>query len=193
MDRIKIRFKPTYIPRIMPVGGIIILLMMMLPQIVGHRPGRRSAIGVEPPLVLKYYDTGYAKTDSLLNAGLRSFSQKRYDDAAGVLSRVHFYWTAAIREKRLKAYPEDLLFYLGLSHLYRGYPALAAPLLEEGEAASPFDEKYPWYLAHAYLAEGRPDKARAELEKVVKLGGRLAGEAERKLGEVGAPDEAPGR
>ena len=193
MERIKIRFKPTYIPRIMPVGGIVILLMMMLPQLVDRGGARRGEVGIDPPLALKYYNTGYAKTDSLMNAGLRYFGEKRYDDAARVLGKVHFYWTAGIREKRLKAYPEDLLFYLGLSHLYRGYPALAAPLLEEGERANPFDERYPWYLAHVYLAERRPDMARAELERVVKLGGRLASEAERKLGELGGPPGAPAK
>jgi tetratricopeptide (TPR) repeat protein len=189
VEKIKVRFKPTYIPRLMPIGGIVILLMMLLPQLREKGPARRPPISVEPPLAMKMYDTGYAKTDSLLNAGLRYFSEKRYEDAARVLSKVHFYWSAAIREKRFSSYPEDLLFYLGLAHFYRGYPKLAAPLLEEGEQANPFDNKYPWYLAHVYLAERRPDEARGEFEKVVKLGGAHSDEAREKIAALSArPD-----
>jgi len=181
VEKIRIRFKPTYIPRIMPIGGIAILLMLLIPQLIDRGPARRAPQPVEPPLTMKIYDTGYASTDSLLNAGLRCFGEKRYDDAARVLSKVHFYWSVGIREKRLASYPEDLLFYLGLAHFYRGFPNLAAPLLEEGERASPFDEKYPWYLGHVYLAQRRYDPARGEFEKVIKLGGSLSDKAREKI------------
>ena len=191
VEKIRIRFKPTYIPRIMPVGGIVILLMMLLPQLIERKAERRQAVSVEPPLAMKYYNTGYAKTDSLLNAGLRYFGEKRYNDAARALSKVHFYWSVGIREKRLAAYPEDLLFYLGLSHFYRGFPALGAPLLEEGEQANPFEPKYPWYLGHVYLAERRSDEARAKFEKVANLGGEFSDQARNMIKSVPARPDSP--
>lgn len=165
----------------MPIGGIIILLLLLLPQILHKAPNRRELSRVEPPVVPKVFATGYAKSDSLLNAGLNAFSRKDYEEASRLLSKVQFYWSVSIREERMKSYPEDLLFYLGLSDFYRGHPELAAPLLAAEEKGNPVDERYPWYLAHVYIALGRYGDARAELEKVVTLGGRLSAQSRLKL------------
>jgi tetratricopeptide (TPR) repeat protein len=185
--------RASYIPWMMPIGGIIILLALLIPQLVDKRYEYRGLAGVEPPLALKRYETGYATTDSLLNTALRMFSQKDYADAARLLSKVNFYWTVRIREGKKLSYPEDLRFYLGLAEAYRGHPEIGAPYLEEEERANPYEQKYPWYLAHVYMALGRYADARAELEKVVRLEGSLAPEAGRTMRELPGKSDSPGR
>ncbi|MDD4857287.1 MAG: hypothetical protein PHD74_04175 [Candidatus Krumholzibacteria bacterium] len=180
------RLRPTYIPRLMPVGMIVILLAILIPVIREgkHGPGRLDR--PEAPIAMMHYSTGYASTDSLLNEALRCFDRRDYTGAAGIFTKVHFFWSVSIQGGRMKSYPEDLRFYLGLSEFYRGRPDRAAPYLEEEEREHPREEKYAWYLAHVYDAEGDQVKARSELEKVVRIGERLAAEAGRKLRQLPA-------
>jgi len=172
--------RSSLLPRMMPIGAIVILLLILLPQLLHKAPNRRELSRVEPPAA-RIFATGYAKSDSLLNAGMDAFSRKDYTEASRLLSKVQFFWSVSIREKKMKSYPEDLLFYLGLSDFYRGHAELAAPLLAEEEKRNPVDERYPWYLGHVYVALGRYGDATTELEKVVELGGGLAEEARRKI------------
>jgi len=173
--------KPTWIPRLVPVGGIIVLLALLIPMLREKQQPGGAGPGIEAPLAMKAYSTGDGGVDSLLAEGLRAFNGKDYSEAARLLTQGHFYWTVKMREGEVASYPADLRFYVGLAELYRGRPERAAPYLEEEARENDFDEKYPWYLAHAYAAQRADDKARAELEKVVALGGPLAAEAAKKL------------
>jgi len=177
----KMGLKPTYIPRLMPVGMIIIMLMILIPMLREEKRSVRELAQVEAPLAMKLYSTGYASTDSLLNEALRNFGRKEYTEATHLLTKVYFYWTVQIREGRLKSYPDDLRFYLGLSEFYRGRPDRAAPYLEAEARANPFEEKYAWYLAHVYIALGKDDRAREMLEAVVRIGDKLSIEAQAKM------------
>jgi hypothetical protein len=141
---------------------------------------------VEPPLAMKYYATGYPASDSLLNDALRSFDRREFGAAARILSKVQFYWGVQIREGKVKTYPEDLRFYLGLSELYRGRPDRAVPHLEAEWKDDPYEEKYPWYLAHAYAAMGDTARTRETLERIAKIGGSYAAEAEGMLKALGS-------
>jgi tetratricopeptide (TPR) repeat protein len=183
--------KPTYIPRLMLVGMIIILLAILIPVLRNDTgsPGRLAA--VEAPIAMKHYSTGFASSDSLLNEALRCFDRKEYDEAARLLTKVHFYWSVQVREGKMKAFPEDLRFYLGLSEFYRGRPERAAPYLEEEERANPYEERYPWYLAHVYIALGDYGRAREALASVVKIGGAHAAEAQRKMRLLPTPADSP--
>ena len=165
----------------MLVGMIVVLLMILIPVLREKKPAMNRLALVEPPLAMKYYSTGFATTDSLLNAGLRDFGEKNFTEAAHLLTKVYFYWSVQIHEGKMHEYPEDLRFYLGLSEFYRGHPERAAPYLESEEKASPYDERFPWYLAHVYIAEGDFVKARGKLERVVKIGEKHAAEAESTL------------
>jgi hypothetical protein len=175
------RLKPTYIPRLMPVGMIIILLAILIPVLREKKPGVAVLPPVDPPLAMKYYATGYPASDSLMNDALRSFGRKDYEAAARLLSKVQFYWSVQLREGKVKAYPEDLRFYLGLAELYRGRPDRAAPYLAEESKEKPYEEKYAWYLAHAYAALGDTAGTRETLERIVKIGDAHAAEAEGML------------
>jgi tetratricopeptide (TPR) repeat protein len=186
------RLKPTWLPRIMPVGGIIILLILLLPQLLHKAPDRSRLSRVEPPEP-KVFATGYFRSDSLLNAGMDAFSRKDYEEASRLLSKVQFFWSVSIREKEVKSYPGDLLFYLGLSDFYRGHPELAVPLLAEEEKRNPEDERYPWYLAHVDIALGRYGDARTELERVVELGEGLAERARDKIKSLPKLPSSPTR
>lgn len=180
--------KDTYIPRLMPVGAIIILLMILIPVLREERRDRQALSAVDPPLPMAVYSTGHARLDSLANEGLRSFGRREYDHAARLLAEAHFHWTVMMRERGTERYPEDLRFYFGLAHLYRGRPDLAAPLLEAEERDGAFEAKYPWYLAHVYLALARPGDARTALERVVAIGGDFAEEARAAIARL---DESP--
>lgn len=170
----------------MPVGGIIILLALLIPLLMGKNHEYRELANIEPPLAMKVYATGDTSVDSLLNGGLHSFSKKNYTEAARQLTKAHFYWTVKIREGSQEPYPEDLLFYLGLSEFYRGYAAKGTLYLEEEGRANRYEAKYPWYLAHLYIAQGRFDDARNELEKVTKLGASYSLEAQAKMRQLPA-------
>ncbi len=175
------RLKPTYIPRLMPVGMIVILLAILIPVLREKKPETASLHAADPPLAMKLYSTGFPASDSLMNDAIRSFGRKDYEAAARMLTKVHFYWNAQIREGTVKAYPEDLRFYLGLAEFYRGRPDRAAPYLEEELRENPYEEKYAWYLAHVYSAQGDTARTRETLEKVVKIGDSRAAEAESTL------------
>ena len=180
--------KATYLPRLMPAGAALILLIILVSVLREERSSGRSAPTVEPPLAMTLYATDNKSLDSLANEGLRHFGRREYERAARFLAEAHFHWTVMIQEGAAERYPDDLRFYLGLAHLYRGRPELGAPLIEEEERGDAFDGKYPWYLAHAYLALGRPNEARAELERVAAIGDSFAAEADRELRRLrGAP------
>jgi len=173
--------RPTYIPRLMPVGMILILLMILVPVLREKKPATNRLALVEPPLAMRYYATGHASTDSLMNEALRDFGRKDYAEATHLLTKVYFYWSVQIRTGKMKVYPEDLRYYLGLSEFFRGRPDRAVPYLEAEAKANPFEEKYSWYLAHAYIAVGNYPKARETLAQVVRIADPRAAEAESTL------------
>ncbi len=176
------RLKPTYIPRLMPVGMIVILLAILIPVLREKKPYTAMIPLVDPPLAMKRYATDFPASDSLMNDALRSFGMKDYEAAARVLSMVHFHWNAQIREGAAQAYPEDLRFYLGLAEFYRGRPDRAAPYLEAESQENPYEEKYAWYLAHVYAARGDTVRTRATLERIVGMNETLAPKAAEILG-----------
>jgi tetratricopeptide (TPR) repeat protein len=177
------RLKPTYIPRLMPVGMIVILLAILIPVLKEKKPGVAGLPPVDPPLAMKYYATNFPASDSLMNDAIRSFGRKDYETAARILSKVHFYWEVQIREGQVKSYPEDLRFYLGLAEFYRGRPDRAAPYLEAESRDNPYEERYAWYLAHVYSAQGDTARARETLERVVRINETLAPKAADILGK----------
>jgi FimV-like protein len=172
---------PTYIPRLMPIGMIVILLMILIPILREKKTPPNPLAQVEPPLAMVRSETGFASTDSLIDEALRDFGKKNYTEATHLLSKVYFYWNVQIRTGKMKSYPEDLRYYLGLSELFRGRPDRAVPYLEAEHEAMPFEEKYAWYLAHAYIALGEYAKARGMLERVVRIGDAHAEEARRTI------------
>ena len=171
------RLKPTYIPRLMPVGMIIILLAILIPVLKEKKPGVAGLPPIDPPLAMKHYSTGFGASDSLMNDALRGFDRKDYDAAARILSKVHFYWNVQVREGKVKSYPEDLRFYLGLAEFYRGHPDRAAPHLEAESRENPYEEKYAWYLAHVYSAQGDTVRTHETLERIVRMNETLAPKA----------------
>lgn len=175
--------KPTYIPRLMPVGMIVILLAILIPVLREKKPDAAALPPVDPPLAMKRYSTGIPASDSLMNDALRSFGTKDYEAAARILSMVHFHWNVQIREGTVKSYPEDLRFYLGLAEFYRGRPDRAAPYLEAESQESPYEEKYAWYLAHVYAAQGDTARTRETLERIVRMNETLAPKAAALLGK----------
>ncbi|MCX5753575.1 MAG: tetratricopeptide repeat protein [Candidatus Krumholzibacteria bacterium] len=178
------RLKATYIPRLMPVGMIVILLAILLPELMERKPDAAGLPQVDPPLAMKRYSTNFPASDSLMNDALRCFGRKDYEAAARILSKVHFYWNVQIREGKTKFYPEDLRFYLGLAEFYRGRPDRAAPFLEAESRDNPHEEKYAWYLAHVYSALGDTARSRETLERIVSLNETLAPKAADILGKL---------
>lgn len=189
----KKRFKDTYIPRLMPAGAAVILLMILIPILRQDRGGPAKLAAVEPPLAMKIYATGYSSLDTLLNDGLRGFGRGDYQEASRLLGKAHFLWTVKLREGSEEPYPEDLRFYLGLAEHYRGFPARGIPHLEDERRDNPYEEKYPWYLAHLYLAGGQTAKAREALERVAAIGGKHAAEASALLAKLPAADKPGAR
>jgi hypothetical protein len=175
--------KPTYLPRLMPVGMIVILLAILVPVLREKKPDVAPVPPVEPPLAMKHYSSGFPATDSLMNDALRSFGRKDYEAAARILAKVHFYWSVEISEGRAKSYPEDLRFYLGLAEFYRGRPDRAAPYLEAESSENPYEERYAWYLAHAYAAQGDTARTRETLRRIVGMNESLAPKAAELLRE----------
>ena len=167
--------------RIAYAATIVVLLLLLIPAIRGKKDDLEKLSQVEPPLAMKVFDTGYEGIDSLLNDGIRAFGKRDYELAAWKLSKAHFYLSVKIKEGEISGYPEELLLYLGLSQFYMGRNEEAAELIAEGEKGFPDDERYPWYLAHTYIALSRVNDAKAELERVVDMGGELSEKAKAKL------------
>jgi len=160
---------------------IVVLLLLLIPAIRGRRGELEKLSNVEPPLAMKVFSTGYDSIDSLLNEGIRLFGKGNYSEAARKLSKAHFHLSVMIREGQISNYPDELLLYLGLAQFYRGRLVDGARFLAEGEEKSPDDERYPWYLAHIYIAQGKLDRAMEKLEKVAGLGGEYEKQARLKL------------
>ena len=173
-----------FITRFIPLAVIVVLVMLLLPQLYRRPPQEKKLPQVEPPLAMNVFKTGFAGIDTLLNTGMRQFGRGDYNEATRLLGKAHFYLTVKIKEGEASRYPDDLRFYLGLAHFYRGYPHLGIPLLEAEEEQAPNEEKYPWYLAHLYLAEGNDDKARNTLEKVARLNGTRSQQAAEMLSQL---------
>ncbi len=182
------RRRKTFIPRLMPIGAAVILLMILVHLFREEQREKNAVKSIEAPLAMKIYSTAYARPDSLANEGVRLFGRKDYGNAARCFAEAHFYWNSMIREGRETRYPEDLRFFYALSQFYRGRPELAVPLLEEEKNDAPSEPKYSWYLAHAYLALGHKVEARRELERVLSLGGEFEKEAREKLALIEAKE-----
>lgn len=178
------RGKDTYIPRIMPLGAALILLMILVPLMRERHRANETAKSIEPPLAMISYSTGHERLDSLMNEGIRRFGRRDYESSARLLAEAHFYWKVLVQEKQEPRYPEDLRFFYALAQLYRGRADQAVPLLEEERLEAPTQVKYSWYLAHAYLALDRIEDARAELEHIVSMGGEFDREARMKLSSL---------
>lgn len=77
-------------------------------------------------------------------------------------------------------------FYAGICQLELGRPLEASIHLEEAVARqdAQFTEPAEWYLALAYLQQGKAARARALLEKIVREGGSYSEKAGEVLGEL---------
>ena len=180
------RVKPpfAFLSRYVPLAAIGVLLLMLLPQLSRRPPASRDRAGPEPPVVLTIYRTERARIDSLSNEGLRCFSSEDWNNAVRLLGEAHFHYSVMIREGYADLYPENLRFFLGLSHYYRGQVDKGIALLEEEVEDNPLEQKYRWYLALIYLAGGDSPAAREHLERIVRLDGDYAGEAREMLGKL---------
>jgi tetratricopeptide (TPR) repeat protein len=179
----------AFLSRYIPLAVIAVLLIMLLPQLVRRPPASRDRTGPEPPVVLTLYRTERARMDSLSNEGLRSFGAEDWNNAIRLLGEAHFHYSVMINEGYADRYPEDLRFYLGLSHYYRGQVEKGVALLEGEAEDDPLEPKYRWYLALIRLAGGDSLAAREHLERVVRLGGDYSDEAGELLGNLpGVPE-----
>lgn len=177
-----------FLTRLVPLAVIVVMLMLLLPHLKQRAPVSERFATVEPPLALQTYNTVSDSLNTLLYEGLKHFGRKDYDEAARLLAQAHFFCSVKVKEKKLHSYPRDLRFYLGLAYYYRDQAAAGIPLLEEEEGDAPDKEKYPWYLAHLYLAAGDNVKAEEKLERVITLGGPFAAAAGEKLKILTAAD-----
>jgi len=177
------RAKPpfAFLSRYVPLAVIAALLIMLLPRLVRRPPTSRDGTGPEPPVVLTLYRTENAWMDSLSNEGLRRFGSEDWNNAVRLLGEAHFHYSVMIREGYADSYPEDLRFYLGLSHYYGGQAEKGIALLEEAVEDDPLEPKYRWYLALIRLAGGDSLAAREHLERVVRLEGYYSDEAREML------------
>ncbi|UCF05265.1 MAG: hypothetical protein JSV33_15320 [bacterium] len=171
----------SFLIRFVPIAAIVVLLMFLIPLLGNRHPLEDKPYYIEPPIAMKGSRIRFGQIDTLVNRGLRQFDSRNYEEAARILSKAHFLASVKIKEKETTLYPVDLRFYLGLAHFYRGEAEKGIPFLEEEEKQARREEKYPWYLAHLYLAAGHPDKARAALERVVELNGASASKAQQKI------------
>lgn len=180
------RAKPpfAFLSRYVPLAVIAVLLIMLLPQLVRRPPASRDGTGPEPPVVLTLYRTENARMDSLSNEGLRCFGSEDWNNAVRLLGEAHFHYSVVIREGHADSYPEDLRFFLGLSHYYRGQVEKGIALLEEEAEDNPLETKYRWYLALIRLAGGDSLAAREHLERIVRLEGYYSDEARVMLGNL---------
>lgn len=175
-----------FLTRLIPLAVIAVMLMLLLPHLKRGTAVNELLVNVEPPIGLQTYNTASDTLNTLLYDGLKRFGRKDYDEAARLLSKAYFFSTVKMRKKEFSSYPEDLRFYFGLTYFYRNQAAKGIPLLEEEALKEPDDEKYPWYLAHLYLAVGENEKAADRFQAVVSLGGSLSAAAEEKLEALNA-------
>jgi tetratricopeptide (TPR) repeat protein len=174
----------AFLSRYVQLAVIAVLLIMLLPQLAEKSPAPRKALDIDPPVALVIYRSGHAQLDSLGNEGLESFNRKEWNRAVRLLGEAHLHYSVMIKEQMGFGYPDDLRFYLGLSYAYRGRLEKGIPLLEEEAADNPIEAKYPWYLAHLYLAAQDTEKARTYFERIVRLGGLYAEEADEALQRI---------
>jgi tetratricopeptide (TPR) repeat protein len=170
-----------FLSRYAPLAAIVLLVLFLVPQLAKRPPAGNELPGLEPPIPFTVYKTGYERVDSLLEKGTQSFGREEWAESVRYLGEAHFHLTVMIREGYAKEYPDDLRFYLGLAHVYRGRRHEGLPLIEEEARENRIEPKYPWYLANIYLSYGEYEQAREQLEAVVRIGTRYAEEAEIEL------------
>jgi len=174
----------AFLARLAPLAAIVVLAMILAPQLCDRHPLEGKPYYAEPPIAMKEYRANQGEIDTLFEKGLREFGRENYGEAGRFLAKACFLASVGIKEKKMTRYPDDLRFFLGLAHFYRGKSVNGIPLLEEEETESPGEEKYPWYLAHLYMAVGRNDEARVRLERVIALDGARAPKAREKLARL---------
>lgn len=175
----------AFLSRYIPLALIAILLIMLLPQLADRNPGvPKKEARPAPPVPLTLYRTAYARLDSLGNEGLRRFGAGDWNNAVRLLGEAHFHYSVMFREGFEGRYPEDLRFYLGLAQYYRGRFEEGIALIGEEAGDDPLQPKYSWYLALICLAEKDTLAARQHLERVARLGGRYAADADELLGRI---------
>ena len=179
----------SFLSRYIPLAVIAVVLIMLLPQLVRREPGQGDRTGFEPPVVLTIYRTERARMDSLSNEGLKHFSAGEWNDAVRLLGEAHFHYSVMIREGFEDRYPDDLRFYLGLAHYFRGQAGRGIELLEEEIESDPLEMKYRWYLALIHLAGGDSLAASRDLERIVELDGEYVDDAKELLARIGGGAE----
>lgn len=85
--------------------------------------------------------------------------------------------------KRLRPYL-DAEFFLGACYLLTNQADNASTALTPVVAESPYLEEAHFLMADAWLKKGDPDHARAELEKVIGIGGDLKARAQALLASL---------
>jgi len=171
----------SFLSKYAPLAAIILLLIFLVPQLAKRPPAEEEPPGLEPPLPLTVYRTGYERVDSLLEKGMQSFGRRDWAKSVRYLGEAHFHVTVMINEGYAKKYPEDLRFFLGLAHVYRGRRHEGLPLIAEEARENRIEPKYPWYLANIYLSYGDYELAREQLEAVARIGTRYSEEAAIEL------------
>jgi hypothetical protein len=175
-----------FLSRYAPLAAIVLLVIFLVPQLAKRPPAEDELPGLDPPIPLTVYKTGYERVDSLLEKGMQSFGREDWAESVRYLGEAHFHLTVMIREGYEEEYPDDLRFYLGLAHLYRGRRHEGLPLIEEEARENRIEPKYSWYLANIYLSYEEYDRARERLEAVVRIGTRYSEEAEIELDKLSA-------
>lgn len=119
---------------------------------------------------------GQALSGSAMEAGLESYSQGKYAEAATSL------------EAFLKETPNHLIarFYLGMAWMEEARWAEAETLLKQVQAAGgDYREEASWYLSLIYIKTNRPDEAGAILRALAeKESGRYYEEANKLLSKL---------
>ena len=171
----------SFLSRYAPLAAIVVLLIFLVPQLAKRPPAKDELPGIEPPLPLTVYRTGYERVDSLIERGMQSFGRRDWGSSVRYLGEAHFHVTVMVNEGYVHKYPEDLRFFLGLAHVYRGQRHEGLPLITEEARENRIEPKYSWYLANIYLAYGDYEQAREQLEAVVRTGTQYAEEARVEL------------
>ena len=171
----------SFLSKYAPLAAIAVLLIFLVPQLAKRPPAEEEPPGIEPPLPLTLYRTGSERVDSLIEKGMRSFGSGDWGGSVRYLGEAHFHLTVMIREGYAGEYPEDLRFFLGLAHVYRGRPGEGLPLIEEEARENRIEPKYSWYLANIYLSYGDYGHAREQLEAVARIGTQYSAEARAEL------------